>query len=520
MQNIVKFRVKIDEAFLLILTFVYVYIPIVIFLVGWTKFYISIPVSLMCMFAIYGFMREHQKRQKTKAIKDVPIYFNLWIFIAVALMLLAFSYYMGWSGGAPQTNDWPKHNAIMRDLIQNEWPVYYYLGSRSMLTYYLGQYMVPALAGKMFGESFEAAQIAMLIWNFLGLWLIFTWISVVTRAVSIKRQMTCVLMLFFFGGMLPVAQILVTSWFEVGFLHEFDYFRFLNYDGLNLQYRSNITDLRWVFQQCLVPWLTILVFLRYKDYRRHYLTMLLPNFLYAAITFIGAVILAVSQAIVDLVRMQRQKLAGRWVKDIFSIYNIGLGVLLGGMLLLYYWGNVFSEKPEAMGFGIAIDRWDYLLVYLIFVLCMVGVHGFCIYRKYKRDPLYYIIMGMLILIPLFKMGIWNDWCMSVSICPLMLLMVYILRYMFDERRNHAESFRMGILVSALCIGALYPIMETTQIVKADEIGEKQEYDWYHSMSQFASRYRDDIMDDLKYNYYSYDLEQNVFVNFIAKQKWD
>lgn len=53
-------------------------------------------------------------------------------------------------GLSPQSADWSKHNAVLRDLIEKEWPVLYHNEDESsLLTYYLGQYLVPALSGKV-----------------------------------------------------------------------------------------------------------------------------------------------------------------------------------------------------------------------------------------------------------------------------------------------------------------------------------------------------------------------------------
>lgn len=517
-MKIFKKKFGVDEDFLLVTSLLYIYIPIVIFLFLWTKIYIAAPVVVAVTFCLYAMISEVRKNRENVFTGEVIIRPNVWIFILLSLVILVFCYYMGWSGDAPQTSDWPKHNAVLRDLINYDWPVYYYLGNRSMLTYYIGQYIIPAFAGKMAGGSFEVAQYVMLFWNYIGIMLTFCWIIVLTRAVSSKRQIACTFMLFFFGGALPVAQIIVTSWFEVGFFHEFDYFRFLNYDSIYLQYRSNITDMRWVFQQCIVPWLSILLFYRYKNYRKHYMVMLLPNMLYATLAFIGSAFMAIFEAISSIVKRIKEKLkVSVIIKEIFSIQNILMLLTFGSVMILYFWGNVFSEKPDNMSFEFQLTSIEFLFTYVVFALCMFGLHGICIYRKYKANATYYIVMGILTVIPLFKMGFWNDWCMSLSIPPLMVLMIMIIRYLFDEVHNAAEGFRRGILVALLAIGALYPIMETTQIIKADDFQEKQECDWYYSLSQFANRDREDANDDLKYNYYSYDLENNIFVNYIARE---
>ncbi len=71
-----------------------------------------------------------------------------------------------------QAGDWAKHNAILYDLVNRRWPVLYTnVKEHSMLTYYIGQYMVAALVGKV-THSTRIAEIVLYIWNMIGLVLV------------------------------------------------------------------------------------------------------------------------------------------------------------------------------------------------------------------------------------------------------------------------------------------------------------------------------------------------------------
>lgn len=83
----------------------------------------------------------------------------------------------------PQSSDWPKHNAVLRDLMVRTWPVIYHNHDMvSMLTYYLGQYIVPAAVGKLLlllfpqaitlETAFVVSEVVMALWNMIGLALV------------------------------------------------------------------------------------------------------------------------------------------------------------------------------------------------------------------------------------------------------------------------------------------------------------------------------------------------------------
>ena len=143
----------INKRVLLVLSICYLYIPIIIFLVGFTRPVICLTVLILTGIAAYRFanyLRKGDFENKTLQIK--------WsVFIGAMVFFLIIGYYAGLGRWTDQPYDWYKHNAILQDLIDHKWPVYYSnSGERSMLTYYIGHYLVSALFGKITG-SFRAA---------------------------------------------------------------------------------------------------------------------------------------------------------------------------------------------------------------------------------------------------------------------------------------------------------------------------------------------------------------------------
>lgn len=149
----------IAKKHLLYVSMAYIYIPIIIFLFGWTK----LPIAIICTSAVtYGLicLLKDYNTQGDSIGQELRI--SPWILTISILFLIIVGYYAGWGRFVSQAGDWFKHNAVLSDLINKSWPVYYVnetwegMEEHSMLTYYIAQYLVPAVFGKVFHSYREA----------------------------------------------------------------------------------------------------------------------------------------------------------------------------------------------------------------------------------------------------------------------------------------------------------------------------------------------------------------------------
>ena len=128
------------EKKLKLISYLYLIIPIIIFVIGWVKLIFSIPITI-CLIIILKLLYNQNKHNNENIMglkKIIPI------FIIVLLICIT----SGHGGLFYQSSDWNARNAIFRDLIQHKWPVYYEKSNTS-LTYYVGQWMVPSIFGKV-----------------------------------------------------------------------------------------------------------------------------------------------------------------------------------------------------------------------------------------------------------------------------------------------------------------------------------------------------------------------------------
>lgn len=501
-------KLRISGRWLIIITIGYFYLPVFLFLFTWVKWYIAAAVTALLLPAVIRMTWDYDKEQK----QELTI--GAGTCCAVIALVLLFAYYMGYTGGAPQSADWNKHNAILHDLTTRKWPVYYETREHSMLTYYIAQYLVPSLFGKLCA-SFAVTQGVQYIWNTIGILLVLLHLFRAVRAQNWKKQLGTLVCFFFFGGMLPIAQIILSVLFRISIGAQYDYFHFLNVNGYFLQYRSNLVSMRWVFPQCIVPWLVTLLLAEHREKIEHYAALLVPVMLFGSLPMAGLLVFAAVYVVKLLIE---EKGKARIWKRLFSPWNMMTLCSLGVVLLLYFGGNIFSDKPKEIGFQIVRYGGKNIWIYLMFCLFMYGVYALCIYKRNRRDVMFWTAVASLTVIPFFHMGSWNDFCMGVSIPAMFFLMTALLRFLWERAEDIRTGMIKGALIVCLLIGALYPMGELYQIIADDRIRERQAMDMDYSMQPYADRFRNDIGYDMQYNYYTYDIEDDIFVQYLARKK--
>lgn len=499
----------------------YIYTPIAIFLFGWAKLYIAFPC---CIALFYGSLKLF--RAYTAKNPDSEISIDYWSLFLVIVFLLSVGYSAGWGRFTYQVWDWEKHNTVLKDLIERPWPVYYFNGDEhSMLTYYIGQYMVPALFGKVCG-SFRMAEIMNYIWAEIGLFLIYINLIRILQIRKWPMQWLTGILLAHFNGPLLLAQkvismiypdhpavITASEWFACG-------------NDLLLQYTNHFVSLQYVFPQVLVIWLLLLLFYEHREMPQHYITLLLPGAIFGVLSFAGAVPFAIGYVFFLLYKDKDIK---KLLAQIFSIQNCICFFTFGAVLILYYYGNVLSAKPEYISFR----RMDYggaIWFYIVFVGMLVLLNGLLIFADNKKNFIFYIATFILLVIPFYRMGIANDFGMRCSIPALFFYFIFIVQFLnehissslFSSKGTGATRIKLctvGLSIS-LFIGIVPTLYSCLNIIISDDWFTSGAEKTAGSLEVYASRYLTEIPDDLIYNYYSYDIEDNLFYQYIARKQID
>lgn len=500
--------VSIKYDWLFYVCMIYIYLPILIFCSGWLNIFFALISLGACFFCFYRVVKEKAVSQKAFSVDLVVLIFAILLFAWIG-------YYAGYGRFVEQAGDWKKHNAILYDLVNRNWPVLYTNGKEhSMLTYYIGQYMVAALVGKV-THSTRIAEIVLYIWNMIGLVLVLFNLLYFTKAKTFFEQMLYVLMIPFFSIPLWISEVvlkIVSSFNTIGNSQWF-YFG----DGILIQYSNNYTLLRWVFVQVIPIWLIVIVFLIHRDKIRCFALLLLPAIFFGTLTFLGIIPLAAGILIEEL---YKQKKLMPLLEQIFSLENVFIGLSVGSVFFFYFLGNVTGEKPSDIGFALMPYTSSTFIVYLTFIGINIIPYAVILYKKYSKDSIFYVTIISLVILPLFKMGQWNDLTMRASIPGLFILMIYVLHNLIDIIKNFDNKLnkKVALIFTAvfLMVGMYYPLMELSESVQTEDFGTLGDIGW-STLEDFANRSQDDIAEDLKYNYYSYDIDKNIFCRYFMKK---
>ena len=145
-------------------SFLYLSLPVVLFFIGFVKWNIALPAILFIGWIVFKLGREKEDSRY--------VTFKINTLLIVIFIFILWAYFGGQGGLFYQTSDWNERNAIFRDLIQFDWPVYY-PKTDTMLTYYIGHWLPAAGMGKVINILSSNRVLAFQIGNlFLALWTI------------------------------------------------------------------------------------------------------------------------------------------------------------------------------------------------------------------------------------------------------------------------------------------------------------------------------------------------------------
>ena len=528
-------NLKIKNKVLYLLELIYITLPLILFIFGWTKLHIAI---ICCIVGVFCYVRTFCGITKEK---DNVIEIKPWVLIFGCLLLIFVGFSCSWGRWVEQTGDYAKHNTILADLTNRSWPIYYRNGNEhSMLTYYLGQYTLPAITGKLF-NSFRISEITLFLWSVIGIILVWLHITSSLRLHNPVKQIGCiVIMVFFFLAVYFANKICFITHLTRGvIMANSDWFLFYPDLGIHIQYSSNYTLLNWVFPQVIVCWITVLLLIDFKNDIKYYVPLMLPSIFFGILTFFGILIMAISYAVFILI-VNRSILT--WLKQIFSIENILCSITLGSILILYYFGNIFSEKPDSLSFYLSPVI---PITFLLFYITCVLPFPICLMKWYFKDFLFVTSSVILIILPLFHFGFFNDFMMRTSI-PALFVMMYNIIDLFNKKlkipfkikrmikstsKNSSKKifkttfFKNFINTDSLCIaiimifligGAAKPIINMFINITHTHIPVSSKILTWNSAETYANRSIKTDSLDILYNYYTYDIDDNFFYKYIAR----
>ena len=305
------------------------------------------------------------------------------------------------------TADWQIRDAVLADMGNHRWPFDYWLdGKAQLLRAPIGMYLVPALLG---GPSQIGRDWALLAHNMLVLGLL---LSIGSALFDSRRGKWIALIVFVMFSGLDVIGNLIND--AATGAADWDH---IERWAANYQYSSHITQIFWVPQHAFAGWTAALTYMLWRKgiVPIGLLAASLPLVaLWSPLVLFGALPFAVfAGARVLLTR------AWKW-RDILVC---GLAILLATPALLY-----LSAGAGSVGGGLLPMN---LAAYVLLLLLEVWPFLRPLLRGQDgvTDHATILIAGIcLLLMPLWAIGMSNDFQMRASIMPLALVAIAFARW--------------------------------------------------------------------------------------------
>jgi hypothetical protein len=426
------------------ISILYLTIPFLIFLFGWLRLSIAIPISLIIIFTLYQLLKNNSPILQ---FSNFPL--STFHFPTTAYCLLITFSWLFFSGiGGYGFQNWDHHwrNAVFHDLINFDFPVYYSQpesGPVKMLVYYVGYWLPSAIVGKYLGWG--VANLFLFLWSWLGVILVTLQLANFLKTSAIKTS----LLLIFFSGLDALGVLL----FPQEYPTLFPAVTHLEIWSGNLQYSSFTTQLFWVFNQAIPAWLCITLIMESSglplEKREQSPTIVIfiwsLCFFFAPLASIGLF----PYLLIEIFKNTNLK---------SLIKNINYPLIISSAIIFLLSSFFFSSNTAAQTRGFQFIPFT---EFIFFFLLEGGILWLLLAPSKYRDPRWIVTGILLIIISFIQIGSGRDFVMRASMAPLFYLMILTAEIIFST--NISKQLRITLYV-ILFIGALTPLYEINRSI--------------------------------------------------------
>ena len=194
----------------------------------------------------------------------------------------------------------------------------------------------------------------------------------------------------------------------------------------------------------------------------NYLVLILSCLPYGPLPFFGLMIVFASNGIVFLIQAIKNKKLKEFFKDVFSLQNMLVLFSVLPIYFLFYIGNEATANGTSGG-GLylveALLSRAYILKLFVFWLWEIGIYSIFLWKKHKKNPLYYTVFISLCLIPVFRIGYGIDFSMRASIPGIVIVSVWTIQILLREISKKKKTPRWIGLAIVLIISLVTPGFE-------------------------------------------------------------
>ncbi|QNN22217.1 hypothetical protein HED60_08000 [Planctomycetales bacterium ZRK34] len=376
----------------------YLALPWAMFMAGWLRPTWAIGLGAVMLGGLVVMMLDQHRAAGAPWPRDRAGFWRLVVVLIATALCMALS---GSGGVGYQYEDYHKHNAILKALIDRPWPVVFdtsmLFDRPSALVYYVAYYLPGAAVGKLCGWG--AAQAAMFTWTAIGAALGLGWFVQLAG----RRPIASVMFVLLMGGWDILGHVL--------HLEPVGIFRLTGgevWSGV-WQYDAGAISLMWAPQHTLIGWIAPAMAIesltgRGGVGRQMFIVGLAA--LWSPLVMIGMAPFLVMAL-------------WRWRRERFGVMELAAGGAMLAVAGLYYITRQGSMPMgwiwDQIGAGVFAER------YALFVLIELGpLAGLWFWaqkaRRAEREDrmLWWACMVLLLLLPLYRLGQYNDLAMRGS----------------------------------------------------------------------------------------------------------
>ena len=415
--------IKLNLSIIMILGYLYLILPYMIFLITWVKYFISIPSLILVIIATYFTIKD------TKKHYNISYNFNLFSLILLFIIITVWVILLGVGNIClPSGDTIYGRYAVFKDLIEFPFPIIYPENGYGFV-YYFAHWIIPAIFGKIF--NYNVANIILILWTSLPLFLTLILLSIYLNKIKTKQIFIIFLIFILF---VPPSLI---------FHKEGNFGK-----GLLTVFATSYINIFNLFNQSPAIYLMSVLFLLQKN-SFNFAFLGLSIMLYSPYATLGIIPFMIAKSIIEISADKNE------LKNIFSVSNILSSISIFPILLLYF--SSTATKSDGLRFVLT----DYPVLYLIeLFMIKFGIIFILLFKYNKKNYLFYVSLFTLIAVSLIQYSGDHNFHRT-NITALFFLSIFLTDYFINHFNEN--SLRKYLLLIIFMMGIFRGYIELDQI---------------------------------------------------------
>lgn len=466
-SKIYNINISLNISIFIILGYLFLIIPYCLFLIIWTKYYISIPLIIILLITMCIIVND-----ATKNFNDV-FNLNLFILLTIILIIISFVIISGIGEIFPQSGDMRNgRNAVFRDLINFSWPIIYPKNGYGFV-YYFAHWVIPSLIGKIFG--LKIGLYALILWTSLG---IFIFYILLINLLKVK------------SNLYKLIFIIIFIFFSVRISDKMKYHIFTEYMPI-------MTQSYQIFNQSIAIWVMCILFL-YQKNSSNFAFLGLSVVFYSPYAIIGILPYMFIKVILDIKDNKFIEL-----KNIFSISNILSSVSIFPLMYLY----LSSASTVNDGFKLLITEYNYFVLFISYIVSF-GIYMIFLFKDNKNNYILYTTIFVFIFVSMIKYS--NDHNFSrTNLTAIFFTYFMSVKYLNENINLSSVKKKLFILLIIISSFSSFIYFEN-QIIGFLE--NRTEIEKYEERETFNTSYNSWVLKTITCQ----NMDDSIFFKYIAK----